>query len=107
MLVGAGAQNNDHKPAQEIAIEMKGADESSQRVRAFQATLGQPRQYRVVALFGRRRPLPVTQFLADEQIVAAVYEALAKCWPKSRSRGRFGAPAEMVLRMLVLKHVRN
>ena len=30
------------------------------------------------------------QVLADEQIVAAVYEALAKRWPKSRSRGRLG-----------------
>jgi len=47
------------------------------------------------------------QVLADERIVAAVYEALAKRRPKSRSRGRFGAPAEVVLRMLVLKHVRN
>jgi IS5 family transposase len=47
------------------------------------------------------------QVLADEQIVAAVYEALAKRCPKSRSRGRFGTPAEVVLRMLVLKHVRN
>src|SRR6266478_8229550 len=45
--------------------------------------------------------------LADEQIVAAVYEALAKRHPKSRSRGRLGAPAETVLRLLVLKHVRN
>src|SRR5213078_3548961 len=45
--------------------------------------------------------------LADEQIVAAVYEALAKRHPKSRSRGRLGAPAEMVLRLLILKHVRN
>jgi IS5 family transposase len=45
--------------------------------------------------------------LADEQIVAAVYEALARRHPKSRSRGRLGAPAEMVLRLLVLKHVRN
>jgi IS5 family transposase len=45
------------------------------------------------------------QVLADEQIVAAVYEALAKRCPKSRSRGRFGTPAEVVLRML--KHVRN
>src|SRR5260370_30850341 len=27
--------------------------------------------------------------------------------PKRRSRGRPGAPAEMVLRLLVLKHVRN
>src|SRR5258708_30594211 len=45
--------------------------------------------------------------LADEQIVAAVYEALARRHPKSRSRGRLGAPAEMVLRLLILKHIRN
>src|SRR6202453_4209620 len=45
--------------------------------------------------------------LADEQIVAAVYEALARRHPKSRSRGRWGAPAEMVLRLLILKHIRN
>src|SRR3979409_364140 len=45
--------------------------------------------------------------LEDEQMVAAVYEALAKRHPKSRSRGRLGAPAEMVLRLLILKHVRN
>jgi transposase, IS5 family len=45
--------------------------------------------------------------LADEQILTAVYEALAQRHPKSRSRGRLGAPAEMVLRLLVLKHVRN
>ena len=45
--------------------------------------------------------------LADEQMVAAVYEALASRHPKSRSRGRLGAPAEVVLRLLILKHVRN
>jgi IS5 family transposase len=45
--------------------------------------------------------------LADEQIVAAVYEALARRHPKSRSRGRLGAPAETVLRLLILKHIRN
>src|SRR5882762_4282053 len=45
--------------------------------------------------------------LADEQIVAAVYEALAKRHPKSRSRGREGTPAEVVLRLLILKHIRN
>src|SRR6202022_1169885 len=45
--------------------------------------------------------------LADEQIVAAVYEALARRHPKSRSRGRLGAPSEMVLRLLILKHARN
>src|SRR5450631_4075652 len=47
------------------------------------------------------------QVLADEQIVAAVYEALMKRHPKSRSRGRLGAPAEVVLRLLILKHIRN
>ena len=47
------------------------------------------------------------QILDDEIIVAAVYEALGKRHPKSRSRGRHGAPAEMVLRLLILKHARN
>jgi IS5 family transposase len=45
--------------------------------------------------------------LADEEIVAAVYEALAQRHPKSRSKGRKGTPAEVVLRLLILKHVRN
>jgi IS5 family transposase len=40
------------------------------------------------------------QVLADKEIVAAVYEALAKRHPHSRSRGRRGAPAEVVLRLL-------
>jgi IS5 family transposase len=47
------------------------------------------------------------RILDDEAIVAAVYEALGKRHPKSRSRGRQGAPAEVVLRLLILKHVRN
>jgi transposase, IS5 family len=47
------------------------------------------------------------EVLSDDEIVSAVYEALAKRHPRSRSRGRFGVPAEIVLRMLVLKHVRN
>jgi IS5 family transposase len=45
--------------------------------------------------------------LADDAIVSAVYEALAKRHPKSRSRGRHGVPAEVVLRLLILKHIRN
>jgi IS5 family transposase len=47
------------------------------------------------------------EILGDEEILATVYEALAKRHPKSRSRGRPVAPAEMVLRLLVLKHIRN
>ena len=45
--------------------------------------------------------------LADEDIVAVVYEALARRHAKSRSHGRRGVPAEVVLRLLILKHIRN
>jgi len=45
--------------------------------------------------------------LDDDALVSAVYEALGRRHPKSRTRGRRAAPAEMVLRLLVLKHVRN
>ena len=47
------------------------------------------------------------QVLADNEIVAAVFEALTKRHPQSRTRGRRGVPAEVVLRLLVLKHMRN
>jgi IS5 family transposase len=47
------------------------------------------------------------QVLADEQILAVVYEALAKRRHLSRTRGRRGYTAEVVLRLLILKHVRN
>src|SRR6201981_1363727 len=45
--------------------------------------------------------------LEDGDIVGAVDEALARRHAKSRSRGRRGAPAEVVLRLLILKHIRN
>src|SRR6202048_3717670 len=45
--------------------------------------------------------------LGDKEIVAAIYQALAKRHPQSRTRGRPGTPAEVVLRLLVLKHMRN
>jgi IS5 family transposase len=47
------------------------------------------------------------QVLEDEQLVATVYEALVKRSPKSRTRGRRGTPAEVVMRLLLLKHIRN
>jgi len=47
------------------------------------------------------------QVLADEVLVAGVYEALGKRRPNSRRRGRQGTPAEVVLRLLILKHIRN
>ena len=47
------------------------------------------------------------QVLADEDLLAIIYKALGKRRPKSRSRGREGFPAEVVTRLLILKHVRN
>ncbi len=47
------------------------------------------------------------QVLADEALVTAVYDALSRRHPRSKSRGRLGAPADMVLRLLILKHIRN
>src|SRR5882672_9223117 len=47
------------------------------------------------------------QVLVDEGLLAAIYEALGQRCPKSRSRGREGFPAEVVMRLLILKHVRN
>src|SRR5258705_9582399 len=47
------------------------------------------------------------EVLADEDIVMVVYEALAKRHPNSRCRGRRGTPADVVLRLLTLKHIRN
>jgi len=49
----------------------------------------------------------IDELLADDAIVAAVHEALAQRHPQSRRRGRHGTAAEVVLRLLVLKHVRN
>jgi transposase, IS5 family len=45
--------------------------------------------------------------LADEEIERIVYEALAQRHPNSRRRGRRGTPADVVLRLLTLKHIRN
>jgi IS5 family transposase len=47
------------------------------------------------------------QVLEDEQLVAAVQEAPLQRRPQSRTRGRRGVAAEIVLRLLPLKHIRN
>jgi IS5 family transposase len=49
----------------------------------------------------------VDQLLADRELVQIVYESLARRSPKSRTRGRPSTPAEVVLRLLLLKHIRN
>ena len=47
------------------------------------------------------------QLLNDEQLIDRVYEAQGKRHEKSQIRGRSQTPAEMILRLLLLKHVRN
>jgi IS5 family transposase len=47
------------------------------------------------------------RLLEDEKLLNIVYAALLRRHPKSRMRGRLGFPAEIVLRMLLLKHIRN
>src|SRR5258708_1559595 len=47
------------------------------------------------------------ELLEDEQLVDTVYEAQGERHPQSRMRGRMQTPAEVVLRLLLLKHIRN
>src|SRR2546426_8867649 len=45
--------------------------------------------------------------LEDETLVELIAEALERRYPLSRRRGRLGTPADVVLRMLVLKHLHD
>ena len=45
--------------------------------------------------------------LDDDELLNAVYEAMTRRHPQSRRHGRPSTPAEVVVRLLVLKHVRN
>src|SRR4029077_5772978 len=70
-----------------------------------------------VVLFGLVLPEPerlmepwlreVDKALGDEEIVEAVMTAMRGRWQQSARRGRAGTPAEVVLRMLALKHLRD
>jgi transposase, IS5 family len=47
----------------------------------------------------------IDEVLDDEELVELVAEALERRRPNSRRKGRPGTPAEVVLRMLILKHL--
>jgi IS5 family transposase len=49
----------------------------------------------------------VDELLEDDALLDIVYDAQGKRHAQSRTRGRHQTPAEVVLRMLILKHVRN
>ena len=47
----------------------------------------------------------IDTLLEDEAVIEVVAQALEKRWPQSRRRGRLGTPADVVIRMLILKHL--
>ena len=49
----------------------------------------------------------VDELLEDDELLDTVFEAQGQRHPRSRTRGRKQTPAEVALRMLILKHVRN
>ena len=49
----------------------------------------------------------IDALLDDEALVTLVQDALGHRHPQSRTRGRKGTPAEVVLRLLVLKHLQH
>lgn len=49
----------------------------------------------------------IDELLDDDELVETVRLRLQKRRPESRTRGREGTPAEVVLRMLTLKHMKN
>jgi Transposase domain (DUF772)/Transposase DDE domain len=49
----------------------------------------------------------IDTLLEDEAVIDTIASALEQRWPQSRRRGREGTPAEVVLRMLILKHLHD
>jgi IS5 family transposase len=47
----------------------------------------------------------IDTLLEDEAVIDTVVQALEARWPHSRRRGRPGTPADVVLRLLILKHL--
>lgn len=47
----------------------------------------------------------IDALLEDERLLEPIVRALESRWPQSRRRGRPGTPAEVVLRLLLLKHL--
>src|SRR5712691_11345742 len=50
-------------------------------------------------------PKQIDTLLEDDAVIEVVAQALEARWPQSRRRGRPGTPAEVVMRMLILKHL--
>ena len=49
----------------------------------------------------------IDEVLEDEALIDGVLDAMRGRFPKSGQRGRYGTPAEVAVRMLVLKHLKD
>jgi len=47
----------------------------------------------------------IDTLLENDAVIEVVAKALEARWPQSRRRGRPGTPAEVVIRMLILRHL--
>src|SRR5229473_983325 len=47
----------------------------------------------------------IDTLLEDEAVIEVVAQGLEARWPQSRRRGRLGTPADVVIRMLILRHL--
>jgi len=80
-------------------------------VRYQQCTIYEPLAANIMAdyneLLWEEWLLKVNKFMDDAELLKIVREALEKRHPHSRTWGRLGMPAEVVLRLMALKHLRN
>src|SRR5438046_6661041 len=58
-------------------------------------------------LLWKKWMLKVDALLDDDELIEMVHAALGRRRPKSQTRGRRGTPSEVVLRLIVLKHMKN
>src|SRR5262247_3772230 len=87
-------------PARDLLIKGAGMVQRRQRERSlFEVLL--PDGHKLWPDWLRR----IDSALEDEAVIEVVAQALEKRWPQSRRRGRPGTPAEVVIRMLILKHL--
>src|ERR671930_75860 len=87
-------------PARDLVIKGAGMVQRRQRERSlFEVLL--PDGHKLWPDWLRK----IDTLLEDEAVIEIVAQALERRWPHSRRRGRLGTPAEVVIRMLILKHL--
>src|SRR5919197_2927918 len=87
-------------PARDLVIKGAGMVQRRQRERSlFEVLL--PDGHKLWPDWLRK----IDTLLEDDAVIEVVAQGLEARWPQSRRRGRPGTPAEVVIRMLILKHL--